>query len=79
MHAFNIHEAKTHFSKLVDSAMNGEEVIIARSGKPVAKLVPILPQKIRRKIGVLKGKIKIAEDFDAPLPDEIITAFEGVL
>ena len=79
MHKVNIHEAKTQFSKLVESAMNGEETIIARSGKPVAKLVPITSEKPKRRLGVLKGKIKIAEDFDAPLSDDILETFEGHL
>ncbi len=77
MHIVNIHDAKTHFSKLVESAMNGEETIIARSGKPVAKLVPISREKKKRRLGVLKGKIKISEDFDTPLPDDILNSFEG--
>lgn len=79
MHIVNIHEAKTQFSKLVESAINGEETIIAKSGKPVAKLVPISKEKPKRRIGVLKGKIKIANDFDAPLPDDIMNSFEGRL
>ena len=73
----NIYEAKTHLSKLIESTMQGEEFIIAKAGKPVARLVPITPQKKRRQPGLLKNKIKIAEDFDAPLPEEILTAFEG--
>jgi prevent-host-death family protein len=76
MHIVNIHEAKTQFSKLVESAMNGEEITIAKSGKPVAKLVPII-KKTKRPLGVLKGKIKIADDFDAPLPEDILSLFEG--
>jgi len=72
----NIHEAKTHFSKLVDSAIHGNEVTIAMAGKPVAKLVPI-KKKPERLFGVLKGKIKIAKDFDAPLSDEFLEDFEG--
>lgn len=79
MHIVNIHEAKTHFSKLVESAINGEETIIAKSGKPVAKLVPIPLKKPKRRLGVLKGKIKIADDFDAPLSDDILSSFEGHL
>lgn len=71
----NIYEAKTHFSKLVDSVIHGDEIIIALAGKPVAKLGPI-SKKPQRKFGVLKGKIKIAKDFDAPLPDELLAAFE---
>lgn len=79
MHIVNIHKAKTQFSKLVESAMNGEETIIAKSGKPVAKLVPISSKKPKRPLGVLKGKIKIADDFDAPLPNDILNSFEGHL
>lgn len=75
MRIVNIHEAKTHFSKLVDSVTHGNEILIAMAGKPVAKLVPI-SKKLKRRFGVLKGKIKIAKDFDAPLPDEIIAEFE---
>lgn len=72
----NIHEAKTHFSKLVDSVAHGKEVTIAMAGKPIAKLVPI-KQKPKRPFGVLKGKIKIAKDFDAPLSEELLEDFEG--
>jgi prevent-host-death family protein len=79
MHIVNIHEAKTQFSKLVESAMNGEETIIAKSGKPVAKLIPISLEKPKRRLGVLKGKIKIADDFDAPLPEDTLSSFEGHL
>jgi prevent-host-death family protein len=75
MRTINIHEAKTHFSKLIDSVLHGNEILIAMAGKPVAKLVPI-DRKVPRKFGVLKGKIKIARDFDAPLPKDILDAFE---
>lgn len=77
MHIVNIHDAKTHFSKLVDSVLNGEEILIAKAGKPAAMLVPIKKEKPKRKFGVLKGKIKIAKDFDAPLPENILNDFEG--
>ena len=80
MSSVNIHEAKTHFSKLVDAAISGEEIIIAKAGKPVARLVPLdaaEPAGIR--FGLLKGEIEIAEDFDAPLPDDLQHAFEGEL
>ncbi|MCZ6914268.1 MAG: type II toxin-antitoxin system Phd/YefM family antitoxin [Rickettsia endosymbiont of Ixodes persulcatus] len=75
MQAINIHEAKTHFSKLIDAAISGKEIIIAKAGKPVVKLIPISKNKVRR-FGILKGKIKIANDFDAPLPDDILSSFE---
>lgn len=74
MRIVNIHEAKTHFSKLVDAVIHGNEIIIAMAGKPVVKLEPI--RKKPRRFGVMKGKIKIAKDFDAPLPDDLITEFE---
>ena len=77
MKKFNIHEAKTHFSKLVDAVMQGEEIVIAKAGKPAVKLVPISPHSPKLRFGVLKGKIKIADDFDAPLPDDVLADFEG--
>jgi prevent-host-death family protein len=77
MQVFNIHDAKTQFSRLVDAAANGEEIIIARAGKPVARLVPLADAKPPVRIGVLEGRIRIGDDFDAPLPDEMLSAFEG--
>jgi prevent-host-death family protein len=78
MLTINIHEAKTQFSKLIEAVSMGEEIIIAKAGKPAARLVPIQAKKLPiRKPGSLKGKFKIAEDFDAPLPDDIQAAFEG--
>lgn len=65
----NIHEAKTHLSKLIELVLKGEEVIIARGNKPVAKLVLINTLKPKRKIGSAKGQINIAEDFDEPVED----------
>lgn len=76
MRIVNIHEAKTHFSKLVDVVIHGGEVIIAMAGKPVAKLGPI-SKTPQHKLGVLKGKIKIAKDFDEPLPEEFLSDFEN--
>lgn len=75
MRIVNIYEAKTHFSKLVDSVVHGNEILIAMAGKPVARLVPI-SKKPERRFGVLKGKIKIAKDFDEPLSDELLADFE---
>ncbi|MES2998076.1 MAG: type II toxin-antitoxin system Phd/YefM family antitoxin [Pseudomonadota bacterium] len=75
MRAINIHETKTHFSKLVDAAISGEEIIITKVGTPVARLIPISKNRSRY-FGVLKGKLKIANDFDAPLPDNILSNFK---
>lgn len=72
----NIYEAKTHFSKLIERVCQGEEIIIAKSGIPVARLAPLnVPQRPRIP-GTAKGKVVIAEDFDAPLADDILDAFE---
>jgi prevent-host-death family protein len=77
MQIVNIHDAKTNFSKLIDAVGQGEEIVIARAGKPAAKLVPIQSAQGKRKPGALKGKMHVAEDFDAPLPDTLLAAFEG--
>jgi prevent-host-death family protein len=78
MKTVNIREAKTQLSRLIRSAEAGEEVVIARAGVPVAKLVPCKPAKLkRRRPGALRGKIWIADDFDAPLPESIAAAFRG--
>lgn len=75
MKTVNIHQAKTHLSRLVDEAAGGEEIVIARAGKPVARLVALPTEQPRRKPGSMKGKIWISEDFDAPLPRDIARAF----
>lgn len=71
----NVHEAKTHLSKLLAEVGRGEEIVIARAGKPVARLVPLESRRAPRQPGSAKGQIWIADDFDAPLPDEILDAF----
>lgn len=71
----NIHEAKTHFSKLIARVLEGEEVVISKAGVPVARLVPFVE---RRPMGFDAGKVELAPDFDAPLPDSLLDAFEGV-
>ena len=76
MRIINIHEAKTHLSKLADEVAAGEEIIIAKAGKPIMKLTPITKKKVR-KMGLLKGKMHIAKDFEAPLPQDVLDAFEG--
>ncbi len=73
---YNIHEAKTHFSKIIQAVLDGEEIIIAKAGHPVVKLSPIFAKKERR-FGVLKGKIHIPDDFYEPLPEDMLRAFEG--
>ena len=72
-HQINIHEAKTQMSKLVDRAQSGEEFIIAKAGKPVARIVPL--EKIKRKLGILNGKIQVPDNFNAPLPDEVLVQY----
>lgn len=73
----NVYAAKTQLSRLLERVEHGEEVVITRHGKPVAKLVPITQRRRPRKLGTLRGKIRIAKDFDAPLPDDLLDAFEG--
>ena len=77
MKQVNIHQAKTELSKLVERVEAGEEVLITRAGKPVAKLVPLNRGRGRRKLGLLDGKFKIPDDFNKPLPPSILRAFEG--
>ena len=71
----NVHEAKTNLSKLIEQALNGEEVIIAKAGKPLVRLVPVRDEK-ENCFGIDAGKIWIAEDFDT-LPEDILAAFCG--
>ncbi len=75
--AVNIYEAKTRLFELVDRASAGEEIIIAKAGTPVARLVPLRAVHKRRVPGRWEGQIKIAADFDGPLPSELLDAFEG--
>ena len=75
MKTVNIHAAKTHLSSLVEEAAAGEEIILAKAGKPVARLVPLEKPDFRKSFGILKGKIRISDDFDAPLPPEILKGF----
>jgi prevent-host-death family protein len=77
MRTVNIHEAKTHLSRLVEEVGEGKEVVIAKAGKPVARLVPAKRVRQHRKLGWLAGKLEVPADFDAPLPGEVIGEFEG--
>ena len=73
----NTHEAKTNLSKLIDEVRQGAEIVIARSNRPVARLVPFRVEQRPRRPGYLKGKVRVAADFDAPLPPDVVHAFEG--
>ena len=79
MQTVNIHAAKTHLSRLKDQASAGEEIVIARGGRPVARLVPlaVLETGSSRRLRLLAGRLSIPADFDAALPKEILDAFEG--
>ncbi len=76
-HVYNLYEAKTHLSHLVDRAAKGEEIVIAKAGVPLAKLIPMPKSKIKRIPGGWKGKIRIADNFDDPLPADLQATFEG--
>lgn len=77
MATVNIYDAKTRFSQLVDQAAAGVDVVVSRNGKPLVRITQLEGPKRRVKFGVLKGKLNIAADFDAPLPADVLAAFEG--
>ena len=77
MTTINVHEAKTHLSRILDRVAAGEEVVIAKAGKPIARLVPVAVEKKRRIPGTYRGRIRIGDDFDAPLPDDMLESLEG--
>ncbi|HEY4068849.1 MAG TPA: type II toxin-antitoxin system prevent-host-death family antitoxin [Burkholderiaceae bacterium] len=77
MDTINIYEAKTRLSQLVDRAASGEDVVVSRNGKPLVRITRLESPKRRITFGVLKGKVRIAADFDAPLPDDVLAGFEG--
>jgi len=70
MKTVNVHEAKTHLSRLLKEVEAGQEVVIARAGRPVARLAPLAPQRSPRRLGILAGRYAVPEDWDAPLPPE---------
>ncbi len=72
----SLYEAKTHLSSLIDRAAAGEEIIVAKHGRPMARIVPLRTTS-RRRPGSAKGKIKMRADFDAPLPTSLLDAFFG--
>jgi prevent-host-death family protein len=73
----NIHQAKTHLSRLLQRVANGEEVTIARAGVPIARLVPVAKKQNIRPLGFARGEVWVADDFDAPLPDDLLAQFYG--
>ena len=75
MRQVNIHEAKTNLSRLIEEVEHGEDIVIARHNRPVARLVMF--SSVERKPGSMKGKISISDDFNAPLPDDVLNDFEG--
>lgn len=77
MEQVNIYEAKTQFSRYVERAEAGEDIIIARGGKRVARLTSFSQQRRPICFGVLRGKIRVSDDFDAPLSEEVLAGFEG--
>jgi len=71
-----VHEAKTHLSRLLQRVATGEEIVITRDGTPVARLMPV-EARGRRSFGHYRGSFTVPDDFDAPLPDEVLESFEG--
>jgi prevent-host-death family protein len=77
MDQVNVHDAKTRLSELLSRVEGGEEITIARAGRPVARLVPVRTKTPKRVPGTAKGKVVIHENFDDPLPDAVLRDFEG--
>lgn len=75
MKTVNIHEAKTHLSRLIEAVCAGDEVIIARNGTPVARLLPVATRLLPRRPGFWRGQVRMDADFDAPLPPEVAAGF----
>lgn len=73
----SVYMAKTKLSSLIDRAQEGEEVIITRHGRPVARLGPVEVRKKPRPLGLLAGRIRVSDDFDDPLPEDLLALFEG--
>ena len=76
MRQINLYEAKTHLSQLVDEAAAGDEIVIAKAGKPMVRLVPVEPARAHRPRGLARGQIRIGPDFDAPLPDDMLAPYQ---
>jgi prevent-host-death family protein len=76
MATVNVHDAKTHFSKLLNRVESGEEIVIAKAGKPVARLLPLVTRVQKREPGSAKGKVVLEKDFTKPLPASLLKEFE---
>lgn len=76
MTTVNIHEAKTHLSRLLARVIEGEEIVIAKSGRPVARLVPVESRSRERVLGQDRGLFEVPDDFDEPLPEDLLASFE---
>ncbi len=77
MEAVNIYDAKTRLSQLVDKAASGEDVVVSRNGKPLVRITQLEGSRRQVKFGVLRGKVRVAPDFDGPLPDDVLAGFES--
>ena len=77
MKKVNVHDAKTHFSRLLDRAEGGEEFVIAKAGRPVARLGPLVRRGKKRRLGLLDGKFRIPDDFNDALPEAVLAAFSS--
>jgi antitoxin (DNA-binding transcriptional repressor) of toxin-antitoxin stability system len=77
METVNIYDAKTRLSQLVDKAAAGEDVVVSRNGKPVARITRLGAPERRIRFGVLKSRLSVPADFDAPLPDAVLSGFQG--
>ncbi|MEO8313267.1 MAG: type II toxin-antitoxin system Phd/YefM family antitoxin [Pseudomonadota bacterium] len=75
--AINMHDAKTHLSRLVERAAQGEEIVIAKAGKPMARLGPLENAPRPKKFGLLEGRFTVPDDFDAPLDSRVLALFQG--
>ena len=73
----NIHEAKTHLSRIVEEVAAGDEIIIAKAGRPVARLMPLESTAPAKRLGLLRGAFNVPDDFDVPLPPDTLAGFEG--
>jgi prevent-host-death family protein len=78
MDTVNLYDAKTNLSSLVERAARGEEIVIAKAGRPLARLVPLAKRTAPRELGFLAGQVVVGPDFDDPLPDETLAAFDGL-